>query len=325
MFKLPYLALSAVVALVAATGAQAQSWPQRPVALVVPQAAGNSPDILARVIADKLSRSLGQQVYVENRTGAANIVGTQAVARATPDGYTFLFATSASLSTNPHTFKKLPYDPLTDLAPVALAARSHHVLLVNPELPIKSLADLIAQEKAKPGEISLAVDSERNISGLIGQTINKRAGIKMVLVPYASAANSIQDTIAGRVQATIQSASVAEPFIKGGQLRPIAVAGTKRLASIPGVPAIAETLASADIGGWFMVMAPTGTPPDIIQTMSQKIAEILQQPDLRERAPTLGFDVDVGPLATPTGAAGFLKKEIDTMGGLIKEFGIEPQ
>jgi tripartite-type tricarboxylate transporter receptor subunit TctC len=325
MLKPIWLLLSAAIALAAATSAQAQSWPQRPVALVVPQAAGNSPDILARVIADKLSRSLGQQVYVENRTGAANIVGTQAVARATPDGYTFLFATSASLSTNPHTFKKLPYDPLKDLAPVALVARSHHVLLVDPKLPISSLAELIAHEKARPGTTSLAVDSERNISGLIGQTINRRAGIGMVLVPYASAANSIQDTIAGRVQATIQSASVAEPFIKEGTLRPIAVAGTRRLKSLPNVPAIAESLPSADIGGWFMVMAPAGTPPDIIQALSLKIAEAQQQPDVRERAPTLGFDVDVGPLATPAGAAAFLGKEIATMGALIKEFGIEPQ
>lgn len=325
MSKFRSLALGAAFALVAIGGAQAQAWPQRPIALVVPQAAGNSPDILARVLADKLSRSLGQQLYVENRTGAANIVGTQAVARATPDGYTFLFATSASLSTNPHTFKKLPYDPLKDFVPVAMAARSHHVLLVNPALPLKTLEDLVAQEKAKPGEISLAVDSERNISGLIGQTINRRAGIKMVLVPYASAANSIQDTIAGRVQATIQSASVAEPFIKEGALRPLAVAGTRRLASLPGTPAIAETLASADIGGWFMVMAPAGTPLEIVQAMSQKIAEVLQLPDVRERAPTLGFDVDVGPLATPAGASAFLAKEIATMGALIKEFGIEPQ
>ncbi len=324
MPKLSWL-LSAAIALAAASQAQAQTWPQRPVALIVPQAAGNSPDILARVLADKLSRSLGQQVYVENRTGAANIVGTQAVARATPDGYTLLFATSASLSTNPHTFKKLSYDPVKDFAPIGLAARSHHVLLVDPKLPIHSLADLIAQEKAKPGSTSLAVDSERNISGLIGQTINRRAGIGMVLVPYASAANSIQDVIAGRVQATIQSASVAEPFIKEGTLRPIAVAGTKRLASIPNVPAIAESLASADIGGWFMVMAPTGTPPEIVQTLSQKISEALQQPDVRERAPSLGFDVDVGPLGTPAGASAFLGKEIATMGALIKEFGIEPQ
>lgn len=325
MLKPTWLLLSAAVALAAATSAQAQPWPQRPIALVVPQAAGNSPDILARVIADKLSRSLGQQVYVENRTGAANIVGTQAVARATPDGYTFLFATSASLSTNPHTFKKLPYDPLKDFTPVALVARSHHVLLVDPKLPINSLADLIAHEKARPGTISLAVDSERNISGLIGQTINRRAGIGMVLVPYASAANSIQDTIAGRVQATIQSASVAEPFLKDGTLRPIAVAGTRRLKSLPNVPAIAESLPSADIGGWFMVMAPAGTPPEIIERLSQKIAEAQQQPDVRERAPTLGFDVDVGALATPAGAATFLGKEIATMGALIREFGIEPQ
>lgn len=324
MPKLTKWLLAAALALTATAG-QAQTWPQRPIALVVPQAAGNSPDILARVLADKLSRSLGQQVYVENRTGAANIVGTQAVARATPDGYTFLFATSASLSTNPHTFKKLPYDPLKDLTPVALVARSHHVLLVDPKLPINSLADLVAQEKAKPGSISLAVDSERNISGLIGQTINRRAGIGMVLVPYASAANSIQDTIAGRVQATIQSASVAEPFIKEGTLRPIAVAGTRRLKSLPNVPAIAETLQSADIGGWFMVMAPSGTSPEIVQALSQKIVEALHQPDVRERAPTLGFDVDTGPLASPAGASTFLKKEIETMGGLIKEFGIEPQ
>lgn len=181
----------------------AQSWPQRPVSIVVPQPAGNSPDVLCRVIADKLSQALGQQFVVENRAGAANLVGTRFVAHAAPDGYTFLFATSAALVMNPYTFKKLSYDPIKDFIPVAMVARSNHVVLVNPEVKAKTLAELIALEKSAPGSLSIAVDGPRNLSGLIAQSINKQAGTGFVLVPYNATTNAVQDSITGRVQATI--------------------------------------------------------------------------------------------------------------------------
>src|SRR6187431_1710615 len=286
--------LLAGAALCLSAPVHAQSWPQRPVSVVVPQPAGNSPDVLCRVIAEKLSRAFGQQFVVENRAGAANLVGTQAVARATPDGYTFLFATSAALVTNPYTFKKLPYDPIKDFTPVAMVARSNHVLLVNPDVKAKTLAELIALEKSAPGTMSMAVDGPRSLAGLIAQSINKQAGTGFVLIPYNATTNAMQDSITGRTQVTIQAASISEAFIKAGTLRPIAVAGSKRIDALPDVPAIAETLGSVDLQGWFMVMAPVGTPPDIIDKLSAEIARALEAPDVRERAPVLGFDVRVG-------------------------------
>ena len=275
MQKLSHRVLLAGAALCLASPVVAQSWPQRPVSIVVPQPAGNSPDVLCRVIADKLSRTLGQQFVVENRPGAANLVGTQSVARAAPDGYTFLFATSAALVMNPYTFKKLAYDPIKDFIPVAMVARSNHVVLVNPGVKAKTLPELIALEKSAPGSLSMAVDGPRNLSGLIAQSINKQAGTGFVLVPYNTTTNAMQDSITGRVQATIQAASIAESFITAGTLRAVAVAGSKRIASLPNVPAISETLKSVDLQGWFMLMAPAGTPTDIVEKLSSEIARAL--------------------------------------------------
>src|SRR3954470_6829462 len=239
MITLSRRALLVAASLIVSGPALAQSWPQKPVTIVVPQAAGNSPDVLCRIVTEKLSRALGQQFVVENRPGAANLVGTQSVARAAPDGYTFLFATSAALVTNPYTFKKLPYDPVKDFTPVAMVARSNHVLLVNPEVKAKTFPELIKLEKSAPGSLSLAVDGARNLSGLIAQAINKSAGTGFVLIPYNTTTNAVQDAISGRIQVTIQSASIAEAFITAGTLRPIAVAGAKRIESLPDVPAIA--------------------------------------------------------------------------------------
>ena len=325
MQKLFRRVLLAGAALCLTNPAVAQSWPQRPVTIVVPQPAGNSPDVLCRVIADKLSRALGQQFVVENKAGAANLVGTQAVARAAPDGYTFLFATSAALVTNPYTFKKLAYDPIKDFTPVAMVARSNHVVLVNPEVKAKTLAELIALEKSAPGSLSLAVDGPRNLSGLIAQAINKQAGTGFVLVPYNTTTNAMQDSITGRVQVTIQAASIAEAFIAAGTLRPVAVAGSKRIASLPDVPAISETLKGADLQGWFMLMAPAGTPADIVEKLSAEIARALNSAEVQERAPALGFDVGVGDAVTPAGARQFLEAELAATGKVIAELGIQPE
>jgi tripartite-type tricarboxylate transporter receptor subunit TctC len=307
------------------TPALAQSWPNRPITVVVSQAAGNSPDVLCRIIVDKLGKALGQQFVVENRPGAANLIGTQTVARAAPDGYTFLFATSAALVTNPYTFKKLPYDPIKDFVPVAMVARSNHVLLVNPEVKANTLAELIALEKQAPGSLSMAVDGPRNISGLIAQSINKQAGTGFVLVPYNTTTNAVQDSITGRIQVTIQSASVAEPFIAAKTLRPLAVAGSTRIASLPDVPAISETLKSVDLQGWFMFMAPAGTPPDIVEKLSIEVARAINSPEVQERAPTLGFDVRIGDAVTPAGAKQFLDAELANTGKVIQGLGIQPE
>jgi tripartite-type tricarboxylate transporter receptor subunit TctC len=325
MSKLSRRLLLAGAALCISLPAFAHSWPQRPVTVVVPQPAGNSPDVMCRLITEKLSRALGQQFVVENKPGAANLVGTQAVARATPDGYTFLVATSAALVTNPYTFKKLPYDPVKDFIPVAMAAKSNHVLLVNPEVKAKTLPELIKLEKSAPGSLSLAVDGARNLSGLIAQAINKHAGTGFVLIPYNTTTNAVQDAISGRIQVTIQAASIAEAFITAGTLRPIAVAGAKRIDSLPDVPAISETLQSVDLQGWFMFLAPVGTPADIVDRLSAEIAKALESPEVRERAPTLGFDVRVGDAVTPKGAKRFLDDQLASSGKIIQGLGIEPE
>jgi len=325
MQRLSHRVLLAGIALCLSSPVVAQSWPQRPVSVVVPQPAGNSPDVLCRVIADKLSRALGQQFVVENRAGAANLVGTQAVARAAPDGYTFLFATSAALVMNPYTFKTLAYNPIKDFTPVAMVARSNHVVLVNPEVKARTLAELIALEKSAPGSLSMAVDGPRNLSGLIAQSINKQAGTGFVLVPYNTTTNAVQDSITGRVQATIQAASIAESFIAAGTLRPVAVAGSRRIGSLPDVPAIAETLKGADLQGWFMLMAPAGTPTDIVEKLSAEVAVALNSPEVRERAPALGFDVGVGDAVTPAGAKRFLDEQLAATGNVIRELGIQPE
>ena len=325
MQKLSHRVLLAGAALCLASPVVAQSWPQRPVSIVVPQPAGNSPDVLCRVIADKLSRTLGQQFVVENRPGAANLVGTQSVARAAPDGYTFLFATSSALVMNPYTFKKLAYDPIKDFIPVAMVARSNHVVLVNPGVKAKTLPELIALEKSAPGSLSMAVDGPRNLSGLIAQSINKQAGTGFVLVPYNTTTNAMQDSITGRVQATIQAASIAESFITAGTLRAVAVAGSKRIASLPNVPAISETLKSVDLQGWFMLMAPAGTPTDIVEKLSSEIAHALNSAEVQDRAPALGFDVGVGDAVTPAGAKRFLETELAATGKVIQELGIQPE
>jgi tripartite-type tricarboxylate transporter receptor subunit TctC len=260
-----------------------------------------------------------------SRVPHANLVGTQSVARAAPDGYTFLFATSAALVMNPYTFKKLSYDPIKDFTPVAMVARSNHVVLVNPEVRAKTVAELIALEKSAPGSLSMAVDGPRNLSGLIAQSINKQAGTGFVLVPYNTTTNAIQDSITGRVQATIQAASIAESFIAAGALRPVAVAGSRRIGSLPDVPAISETLKSVDLQGWFMLMAPAGTPTDIIKKLSAEIARALNSAEVRERAPALGFDVGVGDAVTPEGAKRFLEAELAATGKVIQDLGIEPE
>lgn len=327
MFKISrrmFIAGALGAALAAPTLATAADWPQRPVTVIVPQAAGNSPDVLCRIITDKLSRALGQQFIVENRPGAANVVGMQAAARATNDGYTFVFATSAALVTNPYTIKNLSYDPLKDFVPVAMVARSHHILLVNPDVKANSLAELIALEKADPGSLSIAVDGPRNISGLIAQAINKQAGTKMALVPYNTISNAVQDSISGRTPVTIQSASVVEAFIKDGSLRPIAVAGKERIATLPNVPAIAETLKNMELQGWFMIMAPAGTPDAIVETMSKAVAKAIAEPDVLERAPTLGFEMEKGENVAPAGAKKFLAAQHAYTGQVLKDLGIEP-
>jgi tripartite-type tricarboxylate transporter receptor subunit TctC len=318
-------ATAALLALsfVAAAPAAAETWPTRPIKLINALAAGSAPDILSRMIAEPLSRALGQQVVVENRAGAANILATQAAARAAPDGYTLYFGPSLALAVNPHTFKSLPYDPVTDFTYVAMVSKAAFFVLAHPDLPANTLPELIALDKAKPGQLSVAVDGPKNSSGMLAAWLNKTAGLSMVLVPYATMPQGIQDTLAGRVQLTVAAGLIAAPHIDRGALRPLAVSSANRIPGYPNVPTIAETFPGFEFVGWFVLAAPRGTPADVVRRLNQAMDQILRDPELVRRLGELGFYVD-GAL-TPAATAAFVRSQRDAWGEIVRAAGITPE
>ncbi len=302
--------------------ASAQTWPNRPVTFIVSQAGGASPDVMARILADRLSRSLGQSVIIENKPGGANVIGATAAARAAPDGYTYFFATSAALATNPFLMEKMTYDPVKDFRPVTMIARSHQALVAHPDLPAKSITELVALEKKQPGKFSVAVDSPRNLAGVTAQALNERAGIDLSLVPYPNINAALQDVMTGRVELGVFSVSIAEALIRDGKLRPLAIASSKRSGSLPDVPTAAETIKDFDFSGWFMLMAPTGTPDEIVNKLSKDVAEAMGDEKIREMAPKLGFEIETG---SPDAARQFLAAQLDLWRGITTELGLKPQ
>ena len=323
MFGRMLLALGCAIAAIAALSpASAQGWPQRSITFIVSQAAGSSPDVMARLLADRLSKSLGQGVVIENKPGGANVVGATAGARAAPDGYTYFFATSAALSTNPFMIKSLGYDPVKDFSPVTLITRSHQLIVVHPDVPVKTMAELIATDKAAPGKYSVGVDSPRSLAGVTAQAINKIAGMTMVLVPYPNINSALQDAVAGRIQVGVFSESVVGALVGEGKLRAIAIASGRRSKLFPDLALVADTLPGFDFSGWFMLMAPAGTPKEIIDKLGGEVAEAAKDAKLVEMAPKLGFEMEVNG---PTAAAQFLKSQLDLWGRITKDLGIEPQ
>jgi tripartite-type tricarboxylate transporter receptor subunit TctC len=316
------LGATAACALAAPHETKAQAWPQRPVTLIVSQAAGASPDVMARLVADRLARRIGQGVIIENKPGGANVIGATAAARAEPDGYTFFFATSAALVTNPFLIEKMTYDPIKDFKPVTLVTRSHQVIVAHPDTQLKSLADLIAFDKKEPGKISIAVDSPRNLAGVTAQALNRRAGLKLVLVPYPNINVGLQDTVAGRTGVGVFSMSIVESLVRDGKLRALALASNKRAENMPDVPAAAETIPGFDFSGWFMLMAPAATPDAIVQRMNAEVREVVKDEKIREMGPKLGFDIETG---TPQDAVKFLAEQTETWRRITAELGLQKQ
>ena len=304
--------------------AHAQAWPAKPVRLIVAFAPGAQPDIIARLLADRLSRSLGQQVIVDNRPGTANLIGAQAAARAAPDGYTFFFATSAALITNPLTFKSLPYDPVRDFVPVSLILKSPFFILAHPDLPAKSLAELFALAKSKPGTLNFATDGARNFSGMLATWVSKAAGTPIQQVPYAVMPQGLQDTIAGRTQLIILSLGPAVPHVKRGALRALAVSAAARLPGWEQVPVIAETVPGFEFAGWFGVVAPAGTPAEAVQRFARETGSILRDPEVAQRLHDLGT-YTVESVQTPEGFAEYMRTERVYWEKLLREIGVEPE
>jgi tripartite-type tricarboxylate transporter receptor subunit TctC len=304
--------------------ASAQSWPAKPVRIIVSTGPGLATDIMARLLSDRLSKNLGQQFVVENIAGAAGIVGAQAAARSAPDGYTFFFAPASALATNQFLFKSVPYDTFRDFTPVAMVCDTGpFVITVQPELPVKSLPELIAYARANPGKLSYAFDISSGYAAIIGQLLNRRTSAGMVEVPYKATAQAIQDTITGRTQLMISSIPATDNFVKSGKLRRIAVSSEKRYPGFPDVPAIAETIPGFNIDGWFALMAPTGTPAPIVQRLNHEVDTVLKDAEILQRINQFGLGTSGA--GTPQSTGDFIRAQRDRWAGIVKELAIEPQ
>jgi tripartite-type tricarboxylate transporter receptor subunit TctC len=319
--KIGSLLLAALLGVAGHAGAQ--DWPARPVKFILSQAPGTSPDITARLLADRLSRLWNQPVVVENRPGGQNVVGAQAAARSAADGYTFFYATTAAIVSNPYTFKALPYDPPRDFVPVAMIAKSPMVVAVNPAVAAKTLAELIAVDKAQPGKLAAANEGAKTFSGLMSQMLNKTAGIQLLQVPYAGVSPAIQDTIAGRTQVVLVSSAAMLPFLKRGELRPLAVTAGKRVRGLEDVPTLAETFPGFEYVGWFALLAPTGTPAGIVLRVNRDMDRVLADPEIAQRLYDLGL-VNEGA-GTPDSLNDFLRAERERWAKLVKEIGLQPE
>jgi len=296
----------------------AQSWPSRPVRMIVPQAAGGMADIVARVISGPLARELGQQVLVDNRAGDATL-GAQAAARAQADGYTYLLAPASVLAVDQYMAKILPYSPEDDFASVAMVGSIPFALIANPELNVNTLAELIALAKANPGKLAFASPGPRTLPGMLGETLKIRAGVSLLQVPY----KGVQDTIAGRIQLAIQGIPAIAAVVQRGQLRALAVSSPRRIPELPEVATFSETLPGFEFNGWFAVVAPTGTPRAPIERMNLEFNRILLDGVMEQRLRALGLYTE--GTGAPEEIDAFLESERAFWSRVVRELKIEPE
>lgn len=304
--------------------AQGSDWPNKPVKLLLSQPPGSGPDNVARVLAERLQRSLGQAIVIDNKPGGQNIIGAQAAARSAPDGYTAYFATAAALVTNSYLFKTLPYDPLKDFVPVAFIARSPFCVLVESASPVKSFADLLARAKAEPGKVSVATEGPKTFGGMTARLLDARAKVQTNLVSYASVGVALQDLIGGHVQVAVADVASSAALVRQGRLRMLAVTSAKRVPGWETVPTVAETLPDFDMVGWFAVVAPTGTPPAVVQRLSKELVAALADKEVAERIHTIGPNIDANG-GTPEQLAVFLRDEHARWSQIAKDIGLLPE
>lgn len=315
-----FLLLGLGAALSASLGAAQDTYPARPITLIVSLAAGTGMDVVARTYAEKLSLTLAKPVVVDNRPGAATVIAASAVASAPADGYTYLVATSGTVAINPHLFKSIPYDPVRDFVPVSLYLKSAFVLVVNPALPIHSMADLIRYAQERP--LSFSSSGTGNAPHLVAEFINQRFGLRMTHVPYKSGPQAINDVAAGHVQLSVSEAGAAMPLIQSGQLRAIAVSSATRVPSLPDVPSMAEATSSdIEAVSWHALLARRGTPEDIVLRMHEEMARAVASTDVQQRISAAGL-LPMHPLSVRE-IERYIAAESERWGALVKSLGLE--
>jgi len=297
----------------------AQDYPSRPVRIIVPFPAGGTADAMPRLVADWLSRKWGQPVVIENRTGAAGNIGAEAAFKADPDGYTLLSAPPPPLVINHNLYPKLAFDP-TEFVPIAIISRVPNALVVNPKVKADTLAAFIAEARANPGKITAANQGNGSTSHLTAELFQMMADVKFQPVPYRGSAPALQDLVGGNVEIMFDNLGVSLPLVKSGQLKLLAVAAAKRMASLPDVPAIAETLPGFEAVAWYGVVAPPKTPRAIIDKINADINEALKSPEIAQRLPDFSAEPVGG---TPQATATYMREEIERWHKVIKAAGVK--
>ncbi|HSQ03826.1 MAG TPA: tripartite tricarboxylate transporter substrate binding protein [Burkholderiales bacterium] len=301
----------------------AERYPMRPIRFVVPFAPGGSTDTLARTIGQKLSTSLGEQVVVDNRSGANGMIGMQIVATAPPDGYTIVLGYIANLAIDPSLYKKLPYDPIRDYAPITQLAESPNILAAHPSVPVKSFKELLAYVRTHPRQLNFASSSVGSVGHLTGELLNQLAGIDLQHVPYKGSGQAVIDLVAGQVQLMFSGMSSVMPHIKSGRLKALAVTGAQRSPAVPDVPTIAESgFPGFEATAWYGVLAPPRTPRAVVMRLHDEIVKALALPDVKERLQGVGFEI-VG--STPEQFGAYMKSEITKWAKVVKASGAKAE
>ncbi len=312
----------AVVAIAAPAGAQ--PWPSRPIKLIVPTGPGAATDVMARLVADGASRTLGHPIFVENIPGASGMLAHAAAARAAPDGYTLLFTNSSGMAINLISFKKLPYDPTRDFTAVSLVCSlAPQMLSVNADLPVKTTGELIAYAKSHPGKLSIAFDNTAGAAAFAAKLLNKRAKLGLIEVPYRSAGQLTQDVASGVNQVMMTSPAAANGVVQAGKVRRLAITSGRRFPSLPDLPSLSETVPGLVIDGFFAIVAPKGTPPDIVARLNRAIDQYLEGPEIQQRLLALGLATDGG--GTPESATQAIAHQQAQWRAVGRELNVEPQ
>jgi tripartite-type tricarboxylate transporter receptor subunit TctC len=309
-----------IATLVTAQPVSAQSYPVRPIRLIVPYSAGGPTDFVGRTVAQKLSQYLGQQVVVDNRPGAGTVIGSELVARAAPDGYTILFGTGGGTFLAPLMLPNVPYDPLRDFAPVAMLVQSPQVLVSHPALPARTIAELITLAKAKPGALNFASVGTGTSPHLGGELFQSLTGTKIVHVPYKGTAPALTDLISGQVQIMFSSMPTVLAHVKAGRLRLLGSGGTRRSAVIPDTPTISEVVPGFELITWYGIFAPARTSGAIVKRLNVEIGKVLNDPESRERLAGQGLEP---ALMTPEELKRYTEQDTNRWARLIRAAGIK--
>ena len=306
----------------ASLASHAQSWPAKPVRMIVPYAAGGTTDVLARIMSERLGQALGQPIVIEYRPGAGGTIGAEAAAKAAPDGYTIVMGAPGSHSTAASLYAKLGFDPVKDFAPIVHVANVPNSVVVHPSMPVKSVPELIAYVKTKPGEVAFGSAGTGATTHLTGELFALETGTKLTHVPYKGSSQAMVDLLGGQIPMMFENLPGAAPQVRAGKLRLLAVTSAKRSPAFPDTPAVSETIPGFEVVAWFALFAPAGTPAAIVQRMNVESDRILQQADVREKIAQAGSEPVGG---TPEAFAKFLADDIAKWRRVIPAAGIKPQ